>query len=74
LTFETIHRVNKEEEEEEEEEEVEEEEGEEEEDIACITRQIQNFLIKKQGNKKFSNFKKDGNKRESSKEELLCYN
>jgi hypothetical protein len=74
LTFETIHRVNKEEEEEEEEEEVEEEEGEEEEDIACITRQIQNFVIKKQGNKKFSNFKKDGNKRESSKEELLCYN
>ena len=73
MTFETIHRVNKEEEEEEE-EEVEEEEGEEEEDIACITRQIQNFLIKKQGNKKFSNFKKDGNKRESSKEELLCYN
>jgi hypothetical protein len=36
------------------------------EDIALITRQFQNLLIKKQGNKKFLNFKKDGNKEESS--------
>jgi hypothetical protein len=30
-------------------------------------------LPKKEGNKKFSNFKKDGNKEESSKEKLKCY-
>ncbi|KAJ7003158.1 hypothetical protein NC653_008408 [Populus alba x Populus x berolinensis] len=31
-------------------------------DFALITKQFQDFLWKKQGNKGFSNFKKDGNK------------
>jgi len=35
-------------------------------DIALITRQFQNLLVKKHRNKKFLNFKKDGNKEESS--------
>jgi len=35
-------------------------------DIALITRQFQNLLVKKHKNKKFLNFKKDGNKEESS--------
>jgi len=36
-------------------------------------RQFQNFLKKKQGNRKLSNFKKDGHKEESCTEALRCY-
>jgi hypothetical protein len=41
--------------------------------IALITKHFQSFLKKKQGKKKFSNYKKDGNKKDSSKELLRCY-
>jgi hypothetical protein len=33
-----------------------------EKDFALITKQLQDFLWKKKGNRRFSNFKKDGNK------------
>jgi hypothetical protein len=44
-----------------------------EKDIALIIKKLWNFLKKKQGNKKFSNFKKDENKKEYSKEILRWY-
>jgi len=44
-----------------------------EKDIALIIKQLWNFLRKKQGNKKFSNFKKDENKEEYNKEILRWY-
>jgi len=61
LKFKTIHHINS-------------DYDEVEEDIAFIIRQLQNFLRKKQGNKKFLNFKNDENKKESSKEALSVTN
>ena len=43
------------------------------EDIVLIRKQFWNFLRKKQRNKRFSNFKKDRNKKEASNDVLRCY-
>lgn len=43
------------------------------EDVALITREFRNFLRKKNDKRKFSNYRKEGNKGESSKETPRCY-
>jgi hypothetical protein len=62
LAFKTVHHIDS-----------DDDEEEVEKDIALITRQFQKKLRNKQGKKRFLNFKKDGNKKESSKEALRCY-
>jgi hypothetical protein len=62
LAFKTVHHIDN-----------DDDEEEVEKDITLITRQYQKNLRKKQGKKKFLNFKKDVNKKESSKEALRYY-
>jgi len=52
LAFKVVHHVK----------EHNDDDDEIEEDFALITKQFQDFLWKKKGNRKFSNFEKDGNK------------
>ena len=68
MAFKTVHQV-------EDEDNGDDEDSDDDlvEDVALITRQFRNFLRKKNDKRKFSNFKKDGNKGESSKETPRCY-
>jgi hypothetical protein len=57
LAFKVVHHVK-----EHNDDDVDDDDDEIEEDFALITKQFQDFIWKKQGNRRFSNFKKDGNK------------
>jgi hypothetical protein len=56
LAFKVVHHVK------EHNDDDDDDDDEIEEDFALITKQFQDFIWKKQGNRRFSNFKKDGNK------------
>jgi hypothetical protein len=56
LAFKVVHHVK------EHNDDDDDDDDEIEEDFALITKQFLDFIWKKQGNRRFSNFKKDGNK------------
>jgi hypothetical protein len=56
LAFKVVHHVK------EHNDDDDDDDDEIEEDFALITKQFQDFIWKKQGNRRFSNFKNDGNK------------